>query len=333
MSVPVSIIVPAYNCSKTIKETLRALVEQPDHPLEIIVVDDGSTDTTSEIIKAFPQVKYIYQNNAGPASARNRGAKESKGEFLFFTDSDCIPEENWVSKALENFKTPDIAVVAGSYSIANESELLANCIHQEIRYRHQKLMPKFPKSFGSYNFCVRRKVFEKVGGFDQNYRFASGEDNDLSYKITKAGYRIFFDPSLIVKHFHTSVLEKYLREQYRHGFWRMKMYLDHPSMMGGDDYTFWKDSAEVLLCYALAGFLVVLPFRIVLFEKLSILALILLILINAYFAFLMMPTLTQKLYFAFVMFLRTFVRSAGFIHGLSLILKGRTNTSTLHPEE
>ena len=102
-------------------------------------------------------------------------------------------------------------------------------------------MPQYPKSFGSYNFCIKKNIFDEVNGFDENYKNASGEDNDLSYKIGNAGYKIYFNKEMLVKHHHPEKVWKYLKEQYQHGFWRAKMYKDHPCMIMGDDYTYWKD--------------------------------------------------------------------------------------------
>ena len=183
-SICVSVIVPAYNASATIGQTLEALSRQNCfQPFEVIVVDDGSSDNTADIVCSFASVRYVRQENAGPASARNHGAKLAQGEYLAFTDSDCIPHEDWISKLMEGFGQQQVGVVAGSYGIANPEIWLARCIYKEILWRHNTLMPDFPNSFGSYNFCVKKNVFDAVGGFNTAYRHASGEDNDLSYKI------------------------------------------------------------------------------------------------------------------------------------------------------
>lgn len=98
----ISLVIPAYNCESTISKTILACLSQNGllSKPEIIVVDDGSTDNTANIIKAFP-VTYIYQNNSGPAKARNTGWKASSGDIVCFTDSDCIPDKNWVARLIE----------------------------------------------------------------------------------------------------------------------------------------------------------------------------------------------------------------------------------------
>lgn len=313
----VTIVVPAYNCEKTIAGCLRASLAQIySRDIEIIVVDDGSTDKTGEIIRAFPQVKYIRQENAGPASARNAGAAQARGEFVCFTDSDCTPHSDWVAKLMKHFDDVKVAVVSGSYGIANPKNLLARCVHAEIIWRHKFLLPKFPKSFGSYNFCVRKEVFAATGGFDVSYRAASGEDNDLSYKVLQSGAKIYFESNALVDHVHPEKLLKYLHEQFRHGYWRAKLYSRHPAMSKGDDYTFWKDMIEVPLT-ALLGIsvllLAVIPglINIVLVGALFLLAL------ESMFAGLMIaaPNPMAITYWSGAMALRAFCRTAGFLLG------------------
>ncbi|MFA5088232.1 MAG: glycosyltransferase [Candidatus Omnitrophota bacterium] len=315
----VSIIIPAYNSAKTIAQTIKAVLKQ-SYPgkKEIIVVDDGSKDNTAQIVREFDQVRYIYQDNSGPATARNHGAKESKGEFLFFTDSDCVPEETWVEKIIPHFQDKTIAVVAGSYGIANREDLLAACIHDEIVYRHLRRMPEFPKSFGSYNFCVRKNVFMEVGGFNEGYRNASGEDNDLSYRVRQAGYRIYFAKNALVMHYHTSSLRKYLFEQYRHGVWRVKMYADHPRMTVGDDYTYWKDIVEIPLVYG-AFVLALFFFLPISWPPISLKILVLVLCgIELFSGFWIMRRAKEGLYFSGVMLLRAVARALGFASGLAL---------------
>ncbi len=313
----VSIVVPAYNCSKTISKTIESLLSQTAKNLEIIIIDDGSTDETAKCIQSYDNIFYFYQKNEGPASARNRGAQKSSGDFIFFTDSDCIAKSDWIEEALKRFDDPQVAVVAGSYGIANKESMLARCIHDEIMYRHQKLMGCYPKAFGSYNFGVRKKTFELVDGFNQFYRCASGEDNDLSYKILKTGKKIYFERQSIVYHHHPVRVRKYLREQYRHGFWRVMIYVDHPDMVQGDDYTFWKDIVEVPLAFAIMMFLLVqVFFSFSIGMNILIFLIVFLLLLEAIFSFLMIKQSKDILLNIWVVFLRSFARALGFSSGI-----------------
>ena len=310
----VSVIIPAYNAQATVAAAIEAVMAQPcPGGVELVVVDDGSTDATGDIVGRYPGVRYVRQENAGPASARNRGAEEARGAFLFFTDADCRPQPGWVARMMQGFGCDDVAAVAGSYGIANPGSWLARIIHAEIRYRHTRLMPRYPSFFGSYNVAVRREVFRRAGGFNDVYRRASGEDNDLSYRIVSAGGRILFMADACVDHFHQESPGRYLREQFRHGFWRVKMYLDHPRMMAGDGYTFWKDIVEVpcVLGHGLLwwGWPWPLPAAGSFF------------LFEVFFGSMMMRSFGPGAAAGGVMWLRAFARTAGFIAGGVFFLK------------
>lgn len=313
----VSIVVPAYNCESTLLIVLQSLLAlKYPSSIEILLVDDGSTDHTANIAKSFSTIKYIHQKNAGPATARNRGFKESHGEIVFFTDSDCIAESDWVSRCVSHFDKPEIGVVAGTYGIANPENILARSIHSEIVFRHRQRMPDFPKSFGSYNFCVRRKAFELVGGFDENYPYASGEDNDLSYKILNSGYKIYFERSAVVKHFHQTNLLKYLREQWRHGFWRVKMYRDHPKMSLGDDYTFWKDIVEPILVLSIFLVCFLVFFWPKIYLNFAVSLVLCFVILEFFYGWLITNRVFDTIYFGVVMLLRAVARTIGFCFGI-----------------
>jgi glycosyltransferase involved in cell wall biosynthesis len=243
----VSVVIPAYNAESTIGQAVEHSLSQAREPLEVevIVVDDGSKDDTAKVAQSAGAT-VIRQENAGPAAARNRGWESATGQVICFTDADCVPSAGWIENLLGGFSEEQVGAVAGSYEIANSSSWLAQWVHQEIMERHRR-MPPFVRAFGSYNVGIPRYVLESTGGFDPAYRRASGEDNDLSYRINKEGWRIAFRPQARVAHYHPEKVWKYLLEQYRHGFWRAKLYKDHPEMIRGDDYTRLRDRLEPIL--------------------------------------------------------------------------------------
>ncbi|PNV86788.1 MAG: hypothetical protein C0610_04890 [Desulfobacteraceae bacterium] len=250
----VSVVIPAYNAARTIGEAVAHSLSQTKGSLqvELIVVDDGSTDDTAAVAESAGAT-VIRQRNAGPAAARNRGWESATGTFICFTDSDCIPTAGWLENLLDGFTDSQVGAVAGSYEVANPSSWLARWVQQEVMERHKR-MPSFIRAFGSYNVAIPRHVLQATGGFDPVYRRASGEDNDLSYRIIKKGWRIAFRPQARVAHFHPEKLWRYFMEQYRHGFWRAKLYKAHPDMTGGDDYTRLRDRIEPILVLGILGF-------------------------------------------------------------------------------
>ena len=185
----------------------------------------------------------LYELAQGLSAARNRGWRAAQGQVVLFTDSDCKPHNDWAKRLLSGFTTPGVGAVAGSYGIWNPQSWLARNIHEEIKGRHAK-MGESIRVFGSYNVAMRKEVLEKLNGFDESYRRASGEDNDLSYRMLKAGFSIYFRPQALVDHRHRENIPGYLKEQARHGYYRMLMYRNHPRMMAGDDYTSIKDIVE-----------------------------------------------------------------------------------------
>ena len=230
----VTVIIAAHNAGRTIASCVEACLAQDYPDVEVVVVDDGSTDDTEHVLRHYP-ARYLYQDNAGPASARNRGWRTATGEIVSFTDSDCVPARDWVSSLVKEYGSDRVAGVGGTYDIANDNSLLAVCIHEEIIQRHLR-MPRDVNYLGAFNVSYRRAVLEQVGGFDESYGMASGEDNDLAYSVVKRGYGLVFTRDAKVAHYHPDNLLRYLRRQFWHGYWRTKVYRNHPHMAGGDAY-------------------------------------------------------------------------------------------------
>ncbi len=251
-----SIIIPAYNAQKTLAECLAACLAQDYPDFEVIVVDDGSTDGTGAIAKQFDSVRYHRQSNGGPSSARNTGARLASGDLLVYTDADCIPHADWLSQLTSGFEE-GVMAVGGTYAIANSGLRLARIVQAEIAQRHCQFQGNVD-FLGSFNVAYRRSAFEAVGGFDASYRQASGEDNDLAYRLHDQGGRMVFRPNAVVAHYHPEHLLAYLRTQSRHGYWRVKLYRDHPRRAGGDQYAGWPDLLAPPLGLALPFLLILL---------------------------------------------------------------------------
>jgi O-antigen biosynthesis protein len=126
--VRVSVIIPTYNRSDTLQKCLAAVQTQTYSDYEIIVVDDGSTDGTANMIAAeFPNVHYLYQANRGPAAARNQGIAAATGDIIAFTDDDCLPPSDWLARLAEGYsRYPDAA--GGGGSLIAPPNLLATSV-------------------------------------------------------------------------------------------------------------------------------------------------------------------------------------------------------------
>ncbi len=236
----ISVIVPAYNTEKTIQKTLVALNNQNylKNNFEIVCVDDGSTDGTKEIIKRFKRVKLIVAEHKGPAAARNLGVKHAKGEILLFTDADCVPSKNWIRNMAEPFRDKEIEGVSGTYKTLNKNSLTARFAGYEINERHKKLRKeKYTDFIGTYSAGYRRKTFLEFGGFDTTFSTASGEDPELSFKMSMKKLKMIFQPKAFVYHKHPDSLWKYLKQKFWRGYWRIFLYRKHPHKMLKHSYT------------------------------------------------------------------------------------------------
>ena len=233
-----SVIIPAYNAERTLSSCLEALVDQslPKQDYDVIVVDDGSTDSTSEITKRF-NVKYIFQTNQGPAAARNKGAREAVGDIILFTDADCIANHNWIREMAGAFRDTDVVGVKGAYK-TGQKELASRFAQAEFEDRYDLLKKSTSiDMIDTYSAAFRRDVFLKMGGFDESFPVANNEDTDLSYRLAADGYKLVFNPGAFVYHTHPDTLRKYLKLKFRRGYWRMVVYRRYPDKAVKDSYT------------------------------------------------------------------------------------------------
>ena len=181
----VSVIVPCYNGAAFLEETLRSALAQSYAQVEVVVVDDGSTDSSPEIARRFP-VRYIRQPNRGLCEARNVGIRESKGDYLVFLDADDRLKPRAIEAGLRALsQRPDCAMTVGDHVfIAADGGYLASSTKECPAHSHYEALLKsnFIEMIASVLF--RRSVFEEVGGFDATLRVA--EDYELYLRIARA---------------------------------------------------------------------------------------------------------------------------------------------------
>ncbi len=202
----VSVVVPVKNSEKTISKTLGSILNQSYKRIEIIVIDDGSTDNTEKTIKEVVKenkykikIRYLKNGkNLGPAITRNKGIKNAKGKVIFFTDSDCFVPEKWLEKIMKEYTERDIGGVGG-YLEPGEKNFVAWLERMQNKY----LLKIGNEKVTGYGECPTgytnsmtylKEALIKVNGFDENFKFPSGEDFDLKKRICKAGYKLVYLP-------------------------------------------------------------------------------------------------------------------------------------------
>jgi len=258
----VSVIVPAYNAERTLPDCLGALAGQaPAGPdVEVVVVDDGSTDGTADAAARYPDVTVVRQAQQGPAAARNAGARKAAGEILLFTDADCVPEHDWVAQMTAAFSDPSVAAVKGAYRTRQQS-LVARFAQVEFEERYALLERRPSIDFvDTYSAAFRTRDFWEAGGFDPAFPYPNNEDVDLSYRLARTGRRMVFNPRAIVYHRHAETLRRYLRTKFGRGYWRTVVYRRFPGKAVADSYTPQILKVQIVLVFLLAGSLVAMPF-------------------------------------------------------------------------
>ena len=186
-----SVVIPAYNAEKSIGQCIGSVLSQrPGFSFEVIVVDDGSTDMTAEAAAGFRGVRLLRQEKSGPAAARNNGAKAAKGKIVVFMDSDCVASAGWLHEMLLPFSDKNIAGVQGTYR-SRQRQLIARLVQLEIERKHERMARTESIDFmGTYSAAYRKSVFDGMRGFDSVFPIASGEDIDLSFRMSKAGHKM-----------------------------------------------------------------------------------------------------------------------------------------------
>jgi glycosyltransferase involved in cell wall biosynthesis len=170
----VSVVIPVFNGEAFLREAVQSVLAQKYSPVEIIVVDDGSTDGTENVARSFPEtVRYMRQSNKGPAAARNRGIEHAQGSLIAFADADDLWPEGKLELQLP-YLLPDPAI-----------EIVMGRI-QQVRLSKMVDEPTFSVNLGSA--VIRKSVFERVGLFDETMRYS--EDVDWFMRAREAGAAI-----------------------------------------------------------------------------------------------------------------------------------------------
>ncbi|MEU6910325.1 glycosyltransferase [Streptomyces coeruleorubidus] len=192
---PVSVLVPAYNEAKCIESTVRSLAAS-DHPIEVLVIDDGSSDGTARIVEAMglPNVRVVRQLNAGKPAALNRGVANARYDLIVMMDGDTVFEPSTVRELVQPFGDPRVGAVAGNAKVGNKDTLIGAWQHIEYvmgfnldrrMYDVLHCMPTIPGAVGAF----RRSALERVGGMSDD---TLAEDTDITMALHRDGWRVVY---------------------------------------------------------------------------------------------------------------------------------------------
>ncbi|MGW0614295.1 glycosyltransferase [Streptomyces sp. NPDC002788] len=192
---PVSVLVPAYNEAKCIENTVRSLAAS-DHPIEVLVIDDGSSDGTARIVEVMglPNVRVVRQLNAGKPAALNRGVANARYDLIVMMDGDTVFEPSTVRELVQPFGDPRVGAVAGNAKVGNKDTLIGAWQHIEYvmgfnldrrMYDVLRCMPTIPGAVGAF----RRNALERVGGMSDD---TLAEDTDITMALHRDGWRVVY---------------------------------------------------------------------------------------------------------------------------------------------
>ncbi len=238
-----SFIIPVFNRPQEIQELLESFVELDfDADYEIVIVEDGSSETSEHIVKSFSDrlnIAYFYKTNSGPGASRNYGMARAKGNYFIILDSDCLLPSHYL-KTVDSFLNTSYYHCFGGADAAHSS---FSALQKAINYvmtsflttggirGNEKSVNRFePRSF---NMGISKELFLKTGGFGKIH---PGEDPDLSQRILKAGYKTTFIPDAYVFHKRRISWKGFYTQVKKFGMVRPILNVWHPS---SSKITFW----------------------------------------------------------------------------------------------
>lgn len=219
-----SVIIPSHERPVQLAACLEALAQQtyPTDRFEVTVVDDGSRASLEPVVDRFGarlRVILLRQANAGPAAARNAGGASASGEFLAFTDDDCVPDPGWLwTLASRVTEHPDhlvggrtlSALPGNPYSVATQSLI-------DALYTYYDTVPSRLRFFATNNMAMSRSGFQSIGGFDSVYTRAASEDREFCDRWLSCGRSMSYVPEAVVYHAHALTLRGFCRLHFTYG--------------------------------------------------------------------------------------------------------------------
>jgi O-antigen biosynthesis protein len=212
----ISVVVCTYNGARTIRECLAGLL-QLDYPdFEVIVVDDGSTDSTAEIAGGFP-FRLISTENCGLSSARNTALHAATGEVIAYIDDDAYPDAEWLKYLAMTFMTTDHAAVGGpNLSPSSDGFVAAGVSLAPGGPTHVLLSDREAEHIPGCNMAIRKSCLQAIGGFDPTFRIA-GDDVDVCWRLQQYGWTLGFNPAAVVWHHRRNSIRAYWKQQRGYG--------------------------------------------------------------------------------------------------------------------
>lgn len=219
-----SVIVPTYRRHEPLQRCLSALAEQtlPRAEFEVLIVDDGSAEPPRSLVArhaATMDVRLIEATHGGPAAARNGGAAAARGQYLVFTDDDCMPDRNWLSALAAAADANPGRAVGGAVINALRDGLCSTASQMliDFLYEYYNVDVNGGRFFITANLAFPTKQFLAAGGFDVTFPLAAAEDRDMCDRWLELGHGIVYCEDAAVHHAHALRLGSFVRQHFNYG--------------------------------------------------------------------------------------------------------------------
>ena len=233
----VSFVVPVRNGGRWLDEVLGAIRAQDDgRPFEVVAIEDGSTDGSAAILRrhaAMGLLRVLDGPRLGAASAINLGIRQARHPVICQVDQDVVLAPGWMATLARALEDPVVGGAQGYYATPDDATLWARAMGLDLEHRYSRIQGTFVDHVCTGNSAYRRAALEKVGLFDETLGY--GYDNDMSYRLLAAGYRLVFCRDARSIHRWRNELSSYLVQQYGVGYGRLDVVWKHRRRVGGDD--------------------------------------------------------------------------------------------------
>jgi cellulose synthase/poly-beta-1,6-N-acetylglucosamine synthase-like glycosyltransferase len=250
----VTFVVPFRGGAGFLEETLVAISRQRHSgPVEIIVVDDEKMFDVEAAVRASGAVARVVAGpGRGAAAALNTGLCAASHPFICQIDQDVVLHDGWLDAILPAFADPTVAAVQGEYVQDGTGSLLARVMAADLSARYERIAGTRMTHVCTGNVAYRAAALADIGGFDESLGY--GYDNDVSYRLQAAGYRLEFCRSARSVHRWRSGVGGYLAQQYGFGYGRLDVVRKHPARWSGDSVSSWRMMAHApLMLVAMAS--------------------------------------------------------------------------------
>ena len=233
----VSFVIPVHNGERWFAEVLAAIQAQScPGPVEIIAVEDGSTDASREMLERHAragELRLVDGPRRGASAALNAGIRAAAYPLIAQVDQDVVLEPGWLEQLTSALGDAQVAAAQGHYIAAPNAGPWSRVMGLDLRQRYSKLRDERTNHVCTGNSVYRKAALIEVGLFDETLGY--GNDNDISYRLAQAGYRLAFCPDARSTHHWREGLMDYARQQYGFGYGRLDLVAKHRQRMGGDD--------------------------------------------------------------------------------------------------